>query len=431
MKGIAGLAIAASFVAGVIAEPHNHGHNHQHLHRHVQNQAHQDERPIEKRGKGKTVYVTEVVEGPTVTEYVLGGKKVDEKKALDGIKKGDYIVVGKTTPSFSAPPPAFSTSSASPDGGQFFEANKNSATSSSSSSSSSAPPPAEPSKPSAPAAPVGGGGIDSDFPSGKVPCSALPTDYGALEIPWANKGGWTTLMKVGQYVKGLSFNNIEQPKDTGCVPGLMCSYACPPGYQKTQWPDDQGATGQSVGGLYCNSDGFLELTRPSHTKLCEQGAGGITVRNELSKNAAICRTDYPGNEAMTIPVNTQPGQTYPLTNPVSATYYKWQGKKTTAQYYANNEGVSVEQACTWDSSAFPSSAGNWAPLNIGVGKSDDGITYLSLFPNLPTSTALLDYNIEIEGDYSGECWYRNGKYAQSATGCTVSSILCFSSQYRH
>jgi hypothetical protein len=363
---------------------------------------------VEKRGK-KTVYVKEIVKGPTVVEYVLGGQKIDEKKAEEGIKKGSYVVVGKTTPSFSAPPPVYSTSSASPDGGQFFEANKHAAT------SSSAPAPAEPSQPATPV----GGGLDSDFPSGKVPCSSVPTDYGAIPIPWANTDGWTTLMKVGQYVKGMSFDNIEQPKGTGCKPGTMCSYACPPGYQKTQWPEDQGATGQSVGGLYCNSEGFLELTRPSHSKLCEEGAGGVFVRNELSSNAAVCRTDYPGNEGMTIPIDTQPGQTYPLTNPVSANYYQWQGKRTTAQYYVNNEGVSVEQACTWDSSQFPSSAGNWAPINVGVGKSDDGITYLSIFPNLPTTKALLDFNIEIEGTYSGECWYRNGQYAQSPTGCTV------------
>ncbi|KAK4449501.1 putative septation protein SUN4 precursor [Podospora aff. communis PSN243] len=407
MKGIAGLAIVASFVAGVVAEPHNHGHNHQHLHRRNRQQA---DSLVEKRAK-KVVYVQEVVEGPTVVEYVLGGQKVDQKKAEEGIKKGLYVVKGKSTPSFSAPPPSYSTSAASPDGGQFFEANKHSAT------SSSAPPP-EPSQ-AAPAVPQGQG-VDSEFPSGKVPCSKVPTEYGAIPIPWEKDNlGWTTLMRVGKYMKGAVFDHIEQPKGTGCEPGIMCSYACPPGYQKTQWPDEQGATGQSVGGLYCNSDGFLELTRPNHKKLCEPGAGGIFVRNELSKNAAVCRTDYPGNEAMTIPVDTQPGQTYPLTNPVSSQYYVWQGKKTTAQYYVNNEGVSVEQACTWDSSEFPDSAGNWAPINIGVGKADDGITYVSIFPNLPTTRAILNFNIEIEGTYSGECWFRNGQYAVSDKGCTI------------
>jgi len=406
MKGIAGLAIVATLVAGVIAEPHNHGHNHQHLHRRSKQQA---EHQVDKRGK-KIVYVQEVVEGPTLTEYVLGGKPVDQKQAEDGLKKGLYIVKGKSTPSFSAPPPSYSTSLATPDGGQFFEANKNAPT------SSSAPAPAVP---SAPAAPPKGQGVDSDFPTGKVPCSAVPEEYGAIPVPWEkDNNGWTTLMKVGQFSKGMLFNNIEQPKGTGCTAGCMCSYACPPGYQKTQWPEEQGATGQSVGGLYCNSDGFLELTKPSHTKLCEPGAGGVFVRNELGTNAAVCRTDYPGNEGMTIPLDTQPGQTYPLTNPVSASYYRWKGMPTTAQYYVNNKGVSVEEACTWKSAQYPDSAGNWAPLNLGVGKSDDGITYLSLFPNAPTSTALLDFTIEVEGSYSGECWYRNGRFS-GPNGCTI------------
>jgi len=404
MKGIAGLAIVASLVAGAVAEPHNHGHNHQQFHRR--------NKQVEKRDK-KTVYVQEVVQGPTVTEYVMaGGEKVDEKKAEEGIKNGMYVVMGKSKPSFSAPPPVVSTSIATPEGGQFFE-QKATSSSSPPAASSAAPPPKA-------AAPSGPTGLDAEFPSGKVPCSEVPTQYGAIPIPWMKENlGWTTLMKVGKYAKGALFDNIEQPKGTGCSHGCMCSYACPPGYQKTQWPEEQGATGQSVGGLYCNSEGFLELTRPSHTTLCEPGAGGVSVRNELGKNAAICRTDYPGNEAMTIPLDTQPGQTYPLTNPVSANYYQWQGKKTTAQYYVNNEGVSVEQACIWDSTEFPGEAGNWAPLNIGVGKSDDGITYVSLFPNLPTSHAKLNFNIEIEGNYSGDCYYRNGQFATSATGCTI------------
>ena len=405
MKSIAGVALVAAVAAGVSAHIHDHSHHHHNLHRHVKHEA-----PIEKRN---SVVVTEVVEGPTITEYVLGGKKMDEKKAKDGIKKGLYVVVGTSTPSFSAPPPSRSTSTSAPKGGQFFE-NKSSSSSSATSSS------AAPAKPSNDPAPPTGGGLTADFPSGKVPCSKVPTEYGAIEIPWAARDGWSTLMKVGKYIKGVSFDNIAQPKDHGCKPGCMCSYACPPGYQKTQWPEDaQGATGQSVGGLWCNDDGFLELTRPSHPKLCEQGAGGVFVRNELSNNAAICRTDYPGNEEMNIPVNTQPGQTYPLTNPVSASYYRWQGKPTTAQYYANNEGVPVQKACSWGSAAEPD-VGNWAPTNIGVGKSDSGITYLSIFPNLPTSHAVLNYNIELEGDFDGECWLRNGRYAQSDKGCTVS-----------
>ena len=75
----------------------------------------------------------------------------------------------------------------------------------------------------------------------------------------------------------------------------MCSYACPAGYQKSQWPEAQGASAQSVGGLMCGTDGKLHLTNPGLSKkLCIEGTGLVNVQNNLNKNAAICRTDYPG-----------------------------------------------------------------------------------------------------------------------------------------
>ena len=75
----------------------------------------------------------------------------------------------------------------------------------------------------------------------------------------------------------------------------MCSYACPPGYQKSQWPAEQGSTGQSVGGLFCNENNKLVKTNPDLSKtLCIKGTGAVKVVNKLSTNAAFCRTDYPG-----------------------------------------------------------------------------------------------------------------------------------------
>lgn len=403
MKGIIKTAVAAAVIAGVAAQPHNHGHRHLHAKKHNS--------PVEKRDK---VIVTEVVEGPTVVEYVLDGEKVDAAKAEQMISDGVYVVMGSTKPTFSAPPPAVSTSVAPPEhGGQFFEVTSSAAPT----TSSAAPPPQTTSAAPAPVVNTATG-IDVDFPSGKVKCGKVPTDYGAVEIPWTGTNGWTTLAKFGKWMKGVAINNIESPISGTCEPGMMCSYACPPGYQKTQWPAEQGATGQSVGGLWCNEDGFLELTRPEFPKICEQGAGGVYVRNEMSTNAAVCRTDYPGNEAMVIPLDTSPGNEYPLTNPDSSTYYRWQGKPTTAQYYVNNAGVAVDQACVWNSAKFPSSAGNWAPTNIGVGKSEAGETYISIFPNTPTSTAVLDFDIEIVGDISGTCWLKKGQYSGN-NGCTV------------
>ncbi|KAK4035174.1 hypothetical protein C8A01DRAFT_48611 [Parachaetomium inaequale] len=405
MKGIIKTAVAAAVVAGVAAQPHNHGHRHLHAKKH-------DHSRVERRDG--TVIVTEVVEGPTVIEYVMpDGQKVDAAKAESLLDKGLYVVLGETKPSFSAPPPAVTTSLALPEfGGKFFEKSTSTAP-----TTTSTPPASSSAAPSS--APNGPTGLDADFPSGQVSCDHVPTEYGALAVPWTGTNGWTTLAKFGGWIKGVAINNIESPTSGGCEPGMMCSYACPPGYQKTQWPAEQGATGQSVGGLWCNDDNMLELTRPNATKICEPGAGGVYVRNELSSNAAVCRTDYPGNEGMVVPLDTSPGNTYPVTNPDSKTYYWWQGTATTAQYYINNAGVEVEEACTWKSSKFPLSAGNWAPTNLGVGKSVAGETYISLFPNLPTSNAVLDFDVEITGDISGTCYLKKGQYYGSDKGCTV------------
>lgn len=140
-----------------------------------------------------------------------------------------------------------------------------------------------------------GQGLELEFPDGTIDCSTFPSQYGPIEVEWANLGGWAGIQYIT--VEGDSVTNIVTavPGGKGCVPGAMCSYACPPGYQKSQWPSTQGSTGQSVGGIQCNSDGKLSLTNPGLSKtLCMQGTGATTVQNKLSNNAAICRTDYPG-----------------------------------------------------------------------------------------------------------------------------------------
>ena len=403
MRGIIQVALAASLVAGAAAQPHQHQHRHLHAKKH------------ERRDASGTV--TSVVPGPTVVEYVLDNKKMDAQKAEKGISDGLYVVVGESTPSFSAPAPSSTSSApnlASAAGAEFFE-HKSSATPSPTPSSAPAPSPSAPSS-----SPSGGEGVDVPFPSGQVKCSAFPSKYGAIAVDWLNTGGWTSLQAPNKgYVKGTSISDITAGISGGCTKNTFCSYACPPGYQKTQWPNDQGSTGQSVGGLWCNDQGFLELTQPSSKTLCEQGAGGVYIQNKLSGSSAVCRTDYPASESMVIPLLTEPGQKYPLTNPSSKSYYQWQGKPTTAQYYVNNLDVAVEQACTWTSSLFPESAGNWAPVNIGVGEDALGTTYISIFPNLPTSNAKLDFNIKITGDVSSECALTGGSYTGGGKGCTV------------
>jgi hypothetical protein len=122
---------------------------------------------------------------------------------------------------------------------------------------------------------------------------------------------------------------------------------------------------------------------------------------------------------MVLPLWTESGSTYDLANIESSVYYTWDGMSTSLQYYINPKDVAVDDACVWTSSTNPDSAGNWAPINMGVAKDSAGITYLSLFNNSPTSTATLDFDVVISGDVSGTCWYKSGSYP-SGTGCTVS-----------
>ena len=94
--------------------------------------------------------------------------------------------------------------------------------------------------------------------------------------------------------------------------------------------------------------------------------------------------------------------------------------KTSAQYYVNNAGVSVEDGCVWGTSG--SGVGNWAPLNFGAGSSD-GVAYLSLIPN-PNNGDALNFNVKIvaadDSTVIGECVYENGSFSGGADGCTVS-----------
>ncbi|KAI1374116.1 SUN-domain-containing protein [Hypoxylon crocopeplum] len=398
------IAIAASMAAGVAAQPHHHGHHH-----------HKKNSPAEKR-EVETTYLP-----ATVTQYMLGNEEVSADEAKDGLDKGLYIVVGETTPTFTPPPPPAVTSTSSKEDAVFIQ---KVTTSSSSSSSSSAVPTttssAAPATSSSADVSTGGTGIDADFPSGTIKCTAFPEDYGAVPIPWLGLGGWTGLQFTPNYKIGdLSISFIE----TG-IAGMtkqmgFYSYACPEGYVKSQWPEAQGSTRQSVGGLLCNSDGYLELTRPSSKKLCEAGVPGITVKNDMQKNVAICRTDYPGIEAMVIPVDAQPGSSRSLANIESANYYHWDGMATTLQYYVNQPGVSVEDGCVWNCASDHNECGNWAPTILGVGKSTDGNTYISLFPNTPTSSAKPKMNIEITGDVSIPCYFKDGAYAVGDSGCTT------------
>ncbi|KAL8951262.1 MAG: hypothetical protein Q9222_002764 [Ikaeria aurantiellina] len=452
--------IAATFAAAgtlAVASPSYHHHRH----RHIDNQ----------KRTPDVKYVT--VPGPTIVAYKLGDKLISQDEVCEGIQNGTLTWAdgsneappcGSQKAAVAAPQqkdeapvvqPAVTapvSTSQSPSSNIGLEAYEKSSDTASTSSTASI----EPSSISKPVTQSssssdqssgssssnssssdqsssslsGGTGLDRDFPHGEIDCSEFPSDFGPIEIPWMELGGWSGI----QYpkIQGKSIVDIVTgiAGGKGCSAGALCSYACPPGYQKSQWPSIQGAVGQSVGGLQCNTDGKLELTNPELSKtLCIKGTGATKVENRLKTNAAICRTDYPGTEDETVPLNTQPGSTSPLTCPDSTTYFKHDGDPTTAQYYVNNRGVAVHEACSWNTDG--SGKGNWAPTYFGVGQDLSGKTWLSISStkqNNPKSYTPLDYVAEIVGDgLSGKCRLENGKYCSGDNyddcndeGCTVS-----------
>ena len=274
-------------------------------------------------------------------------------------------------------------------------------------------------------------GLYEDFPDGQLSCDTFPSDYGPISLDYLNLQGWSGIQCPNQETSS-GFADIQTKiAGSSCDEGDFCSYACPPGYQKTQWPTTQGNTGQSIGGLQCQN-GKLRLTNPglSH-KLCTPGSTAIpiNVQNTMNECASICRTDYPGTESETIPLEAQPGTTSNLTCPDASTYFVWEGKSTSAQYYVNPKGVSSQQACQWGSQG--QSYGNYAPVNFGVGY-DGGQAWLSIFPNKPTSNATLDFSVEIVGNGGGydnlgaRCKYQDGQFrsgdnyeVNNPNGCTV------------
>ena len=304
------LASAGSLVNASPA-PHQHGHAH-----------------VDKR----TVKIVDVP-GPTVVAYELNGKFIDQSEVCEGIEAGTLKFADGTTTlpgcSGSAEPvshpvltsslsigptpasTAASISSMTPTAPAMsgtvndiaHEALEVSSTSVANSKVSSVPSPIasnaghlqtqasnSPSSTSA-----DGQGLNHEFPDGELDCATFPSEYGPINVEWAGLGGWSGIQYVSIQDDVVTHIDTAVPGGDGCKPGAMCSYACPAGYQKSQWPSQQGSTGQSVGGLSCDSNGKLALTNPGLSKyLCIRGTGAVTVQNELSSNAAICRTDYPG-----------------------------------------------------------------------------------------------------------------------------------------
>ena len=262
----------------------------------------------------------------------------------------------------------------------------------------------------------GSGGISGDlsafldpsvaFEDGVLSCSDFPSGQGVISLDHLGFGGWSGI------------ENSDGSTGGNCKEGSYCSYACQSGMSKTQWPSSQPANGVSIGGLLCKN-GKLYRSNTNTKYLCEWGVDKASVENQLSQTVAICRTDYPGTENMVIPTVVSGGSSSPITVVDSASYYKWQGGSTSAQYYVNNAGLDWQKGCVWGTQG--SGLGNWAPLNFGAGY-DNGIAYLSLIPN-PNNYDSLNFKVKIVADggsVSGLCVYENGKYnGNGSDGCTV------------
>ncbi|KAH9902146.1 beta-glucosidase-domain-containing protein [Xylariomycetidae sp. FL2044] len=415
------LAIAATVATGATAQPHHHGHHLLHKKR--------DNSEAEKRDV-ETTYVP-----ATATVYVLGNDEVGAEEAKAGLDKGLYIVVGETTPTFTPPPAPVVTSTSSKEDAVFLEQISTTSTSAPppttttttsstpevTSTTSEAPATTSASSDSGSDSSYSGDGLDREFPDGELSCDEFPEGYGAVANSYMGLKGWIGIQMTPKFKWGDNAIDFIETAISGMSlsTGAFYSYDCPPGYLKSQWPSAQGNTGQSIGGLYCNSDNKLEKTRSEYKTLCQKGVTGITVVNKMSDRASVCRTNYPGDEKMSLPLDSIAGSTLPLANVKSSDYYTWQNKATTLQYYVNKKGVSPEHGCLWDCDEDHDGCGNWAPTILGVGKADDDNTYISLFANRPTSSASLDFSIDISGDINSDCWVHGSEYYGGGDGCTT------------
>lgn len=434
MKAIFQIALAASIAAGATAQPHNHQHLHQHARKHM----HGHGSEVEKR----EVVVEYAKEIATAYVMVNTGESVDSEKAEEGLADGYYSIVGESTPTLSTstttptPTPSTSTSSvvssstssSSSAGGEFLEVKVGKTSSSSVASTSTT---SSAAKQSTTASSSSGSGVDSDFPDGEISCDDFPSSYGAVCISNAGLDCWAGLEDVGvdQYTLGQTsdITSFSEAVSGGASSGMFAAYACPVGYDMAQWPDAQGATGQSIGGLWCGSDNKLYKTRSDgYSKLCQKGAGNVQVVNNLSDDVYFCKTLYPSTEAMVLPTCAGAGDTTEIYNPYQNQSFTWEGSSTSAQIYVNLKGIGVDNSCVWTApSPYSENAGNWAGLILGTSVNSEGITYLSLFHNTPTSSTPLDYNIKITIGSETPCIYDYSSNeitgdSDGDNGCTVS-----------
>lgn len=288
MKLSATVAIAA---AGTLAAAQGHHHAHHHAH---------------KRDTVATSTVDEVV-----TVYQLDGTPVPYADVCQGIKNGDYKWAEGAAPSGAC---ATTTStSISVKAAEFIQTTVSISSSTSSTvittsavpttsatptTSSTSTTPTTSSTPAATTTATssssGATGVGAAFPDGELSCDTFPSDYGAVALDYHGIGGWSGIQyPTYNSLETLVENIVTAVIGESCTEGAFCSYQCPEGYLKSQWPSTQGATGQSVGGIKC-SGGKLVRTNTDYDTLCIPGVQALSVKNTLSDVVCICRTDYPG-----------------------------------------------------------------------------------------------------------------------------------------
>jgi hypothetical protein len=458
---ISHIATLATVAAVTVAQPRAYGHRHAHT--------------VVKRAPRPDTVVYAPVTMETVIKYVLDGHEISEEDVRLGLANGtlewgadgNLSTSSKAPVAFPTPPPAPAPApspspSSSPKPEQnaqppapkpepaktTTEAAEQPSSTAASKQTDSAPSPDTSLKTADQLVDKNGycASCDIEFPNGKFDCSDFPYGYGAMPITQEGLGGWSGIQKAG-YDGADGYNDIMTVPHGSCndgsccTPGSFCSYGCPNPYLKLSFPKKQGVTGQSVGGLFCNDKGKLEMADGSIGKtMCGSGAKEMTVKvvNRLSKPVSICRTDYPGTESMTFPLTVGPGETGYLANPDQSKYYFWGGAATSAHYYVNNQGISEADACTW---AKPGDArGNWAPAIFGTSFDDKASHkgYSSLKQNELNRGTKLDYSISFEGNgVVSKCSYKKStdQYCEDNScwsvkddpnrGCTVSLIPMF------
>jgi SUN family beta-glucosidase len=140
--------------------------------------------------------------------------------------------------------------------------------------------------------------LHEDFPDGSIPCSQFPAEY-AVPVPWQNLGGWASVQAYDHQDVNSRLVGLANQVNSNCISGSYCSYHCPHGFIKAQWPEaHQGVNGESVGGLECR-DNLLYLSRAhASRKLCEDPMSSVPafIQNNLDEVVSICGTNYPGEE---------------------------------------------------------------------------------------------------------------------------------------